>query len=639
MKNMYNKRINFVFRLLLTAAICCAAVCSSAFSLPAMASETGEEVLWSEDYYRAADTSDDLSDAERDEIDAACIEFMKKYHADLSLLALGTDNLEGYTLEETAAGYYEDSNFGYGENRDGWQLVYNLDTNEAVIAAFGAAQDMIPAYYLRTVEESIVQYREKYGVFGIFYATTRYMNNYMENASAGEGEGAEETAVAESAGTAEGEAAEASDPMARVGEGSDMPAWYPVNPGSFPDYHDENAPRVVDVADLFTSDEEATMENRLAELRADLQKDIVIFTDVSAYGLGHDVYSADFYDFNGYGIGDDFEGVVLFICMDPNDRGWWVCCTGEETKALYTEEVANQIDDILYEYMVSGKYYEGVSNWIENFRNLYRNGSPYLDDWASLNLADIARTHNAESPRVIDEIGLFTDSEIARISELAAQLSSKYSMDVVIHTALNSGYMSKSEYSEKYYYWGGYGFGDDYDGISLTIFKLPEHVAFANVYGSGICADKLTEVNRDRLEDRCTNSMGEDHCADAVEAWIGQTDHMMKTGRAPQSRAHWIFWAVVSSLAGMLYGVISLFRAQSTMETPSIAENANAYFVPGSLTMRRVSDTFVNMTTSRRHVPRETRSSGGSSGGGRSSYKSSYSGSSGRSHSGSGRRF
>ena len=107
-----------------------------------------------------------------------------------------------------------------------------------------------------------------------------------------------------------------------------MPAWYPKDPLTFPYYHDKDAPRIVDTADIFSDEEESSMEARLTELRGQLGKDIVVFTDVSTYGLSQPVYAADFYDFNGYGIGDDREGVCLMICMDPADRGWWACCTG-----------------------------------------------------------------------------------------------------------------------------------------------------------------------------------------------------------------------------------------------------------------------------------------------------------------------
>ena len=313
--------------------------------------EAGEP-LWSEDYYRASDSSGELSDAERNELDSICIEFMKKYHADLSLLSISQERLGDMALREAAEQYYEESGFGYGDGRDGFQMILNLDTNEVAIVPIGAAVEMIPEEYLRRFETSAAGFREQYGVFGPFYATTRHLNNYMEQHAAQAAEksdAAVQNSDAAAESSTQADVLPITDITARVGEGSDKPAWFPVNPDSFPEYHDETAPRIVDTADLFTEEEEMQMEARLAEIRSELNKDIVVATDVSSYGLDQSIYAADFYDFNGYGIGDQFEGVVLFICMDPNDRGWFVTCTGPETRALYTEQIANQMDDMLYE--------------------------------------------------------------------------------------------------------------------------------------------------------------------------------------------------------------------------------------------------------------------------------------------------
>lgn len=653
-KNLSVKMTSGVARTVLAAmaafTVMCGAIAIPSAALPALAAEedTGSgETMWSEGYYRVSDNTGELSDAERDELDSLCIEFMKNYHADLALLSVTDELLDGQTLGEVAGYYFEDCDFGYGENRDGFLMIYNGDTDESLITAYGAAVDMIPADYLHYIEGSIPSFREQYGIFGPFYTTVRHFNNYMEQNHAAKGDQTGAATEGQADNASEGQTAAVSsetetvtDPSARVGESSDKPAWYPVDPQAFPKYHDETAPRVVDVADLFTDEEEALMETRLAEIRAELEKDVVIFTDVSAYGLGHDIYSADFYDFNGYGIGDEYEGAVLFICMDPSDRGWWTCCTGPETRGLYTEEVANQIDDMLYDHMVNGDYYRGVAEWIENFRRLLKNGSPYMDDWTATDLSTFERFHNEDGARIVDELGLLSESEIASLTETARELSSKYDIDVVVHTAVSPGTLSGDDYSEIYYYVNGYGLGEDYDGILLSVFKRPGYMAYSDVIGFGKCAQKLTEVNSDRLEGRCEVLLEGKEYYEGIRQWMEQTDHMMRTGRAPQSNGHWTFVGVLSLIAGSIYGGISLIRAQSKMDTPAIAENANAYYVDGSLRMKKVSDTFVDMRTSKSYSPVEKRSSGGgSSGGGRSSYSSSYRGSSGTSHSGSGRRF
>ncbi len=171
----------------------------------------------------------------------------------------------------------------------------------------------------------------------------------------------------------------------RVGDGDPaLPAWYPKDPLSFPFYHDEKAPRVIDIADIFSGEED-----------------------------------------NGYGIGPDREGVCLMICMEPGNRGWWCCCTGPVTRGLYDETVANQIDDMLYDYMKAGDYGTGVEDWIENIRRLYTTGSPYSEEWAVMDEASFKRFHDPDAPRVVDDAKLLSDSEIEKLTQKAADLSEK----------------------------------------------------------------------------------------------------------------------------------------------------------------------------------------------------------------------
>ena len=91
---------------------------------------------------------------------------------------------------------------------------------------------------------------------------------------------------------------------------------------------------------------------------------------------------------------------------------------------------------------------------------------------------------------------------------------------------------------------------------------------------------------------------------------------------------------------GAIVGGISLSGAKRKMAVPRIKQTAGDYLDRNSLQIDKVQDQYLNTDTVRKYSPVERSSGGGgSSGGGRSSYSSSYSGSSGTSHSGSGRSF
>ena len=582
------------------------------------------EELWSEEYYRAFDTTGELSDAERDDLDAQCLSFVERFRLDLTMLSVGSEQLDGLDMDEFAEEYYRDYGFGYGAGRDGFLLLYNAETEDILLKPFGAAEDVFDADELARIEAFAARQRAEHRVWGVMYATYKWIADRVESAAPAE------------AAADENPGKERERPASEREGAAGMPAWYPADTERFEPFHDPDAPRVADDADIFTDAEEQRMEARLAALRAELDRDIVIYTDLSDYGLGHAVCAADFYDFNGYGCGDEYEGICLFICMEPDNRGWWACCTGPDTKALYTEEIANEIDDALYEYLADGAYAQGVSDWIENIATLYRKGSPFAPEWYPDRGAPFERFHSADAPRVRDEAGLLSAAEVDALTARAAELAGKYGVDVVLHTARYPSGIWVYDYLDTYYSYNGYGLGSGYDGITLTVF--PGYGSLVSGYGAG--AEKLSDVNRERLEDRCDSALDGGAYA-AMSAWLDQTEHMLKTGRVPRSAASWGASGVLGAIIGAIFGGISLGGAKRSMKTVRSRWDADEYVAPGSLRVVPVRDDFLGTTTTRQYSPREKASSGGSSGGrsGGSSFSHSYSGSSGRSHSGSGRRF
>jgi len=394
----------------------------------------------------------------------------------------------------------------------------------------------------------------------------------------------------------------------------------------------------MDIAELFTEEEKQQMEQRLAQIRAEIGKDIVIYTDTTSYGLGHEACAEDFYDYNGYGIGEEREGCVLFICMDPNDRGFWTACTGPETIALHTEEYANQLDDALYNYLVDGQYAEGVSDWIENFYTLYTKGMPFPPEWYDANKTE--RTHDAAAPRIDDTIGLFTNDEVQKLTEQAKKISDKYGLDVVIHTAAGPAGISPDSYPQLYYEQKGYGFGDDYDGILLTIFRDFSGGERTRMYASGKGLDRLSDANRKRLMGFAEDDAASGKFYKSASGWLSNVEHMQKTGRVPHAMIYWIMTVLLGSGLGSIFGGISLGGAKAKMRVPKPQPNADRYLIPGSLQVGAMRDYLVNTNTTKRYVPPAPKSSGRTGGGsGGSTFHGSHSGHSGTTHSGSGRKF
>ena len=569
-------------------------LCASVCAVPARADD-----LWSEDYYRAVDRTGALTEAQRDELDESCIAFMRRYGSDLVLCAV-----TGAVTYEEAAAFYEECEFGYGDGRDGFLWLYDADGERVTLFSFGAAQDRISQEAVRALES----YTPGRDVYATLSAGIAYLESYLDGVAPAE--------------TAEPE------------RGALLPAWYPADTQSFVFFHDETAPRVVDEADIFTVAEEQAMEARIAAIRGELQRDIVVYTDVTDYGLGKEALAEDFYDYNGYGYGDGAEGVCLFIDMDPNDRGWWVSCSGDETMSLYTEGVANLIDDALYEYMAAGDYGAGVADWIENIRGMYVKGNPFAPDWYPAPGETLTPHYDPDAKRVVDELGLLSETELAALTEQAASIAAKRGVDVAIHIMQSPVGMDYDEVGATYYRYMGYA----EDGILLSVYKRPGYYATTRISAFGAAADRLTDTNEQRLRSLCEAQTDNEQYAEGLSRWLRQTEHMLRTGRVSRPASYWGMVSALSLALGSVFGGVSLGVARAKMAPPKEKRDADAYIDSRSSRIREAGRHYLYTTTSRQYSPREKRSSGGGSSG-RSSYHGSHSGSSGRSHSGSGRRF
>ncbi|MBO6010735.1 MAG: TPM domain-containing protein [Oscillospiraceae bacterium] len=567
---------------------------------------------WSEDYYRAVDLTGELTEAEEVSLDEDCIDFIKEFGVDLAMLAVNAESREGRTLEDVAVDFYEYCGFGVGATHDGYMAVYDADTEELAVFCFGAAD--LSRRDRKFVTDTAAGFRGEYGIFGVMYGTYKSLSERLRGAE---------------------------DPggVARVGEGGDMPAWYPVDVASFEPYHDADAPRVRDDADIFSDEDEAWLTEVLLEVRADTGRDVVVYTDMSDYGLGQDVCSADYFEFNGYGTGEQREGFCLYIDMDPNDRGWWTAVHGADSRGLYTYENANEIDDALYEYMAGGSYAYGVRDWADNIRTLCLKGIPFAPEWYPER--DYVKQHDPDAPRVVDETHMLTDIELGQLEEKAAALSDKLGVDVVVLMCGNTYNMPRSEYADAFYNYNGYGFGDGYDGVLLAMYEYSGSVLI-NEYGAGL--RHLTSVNYDRLTSRCGSKVSSGRLYEAADEWLRLVGRMERTGRVPRTAAAWGGTGVLGAVLGCIFGGIDRSRAKARMKTPAVSTNANAYLIPAAISILSLGDVFIKTTSSSQYSPIRTDSggSGRSSGGGSShssSYSSSYSSSSGSSYSGSGRKF
>lgn len=135
--------------------------------------------------------------------------------------------------------------------------------------------------------------------------------------------------------------------------------------------------RVVDEAELLSAEEEGTLLEKLDEISERQKCDVVVATVNSLEGKTAMEYADDFYDYNGYGYGENRNGILLLISME--DRDWWISTCGYGITA-FTDAGQEYIADRFRPLLSDGDYngaFTKYADLCDAFITQARTGEPY----------------------------------------------------------------------------------------------------------------------------------------------------------------------------------------------------------------------------------------------------------------------
>ena len=144
--------------------------------------------------------------------------------------------------------------------------------------------------------------------------------------------------------------------------------------------------QVIDDARLFSASEVARMNEIIARIEAEHQVDMVVLT---TYDVPNDYsesmwhirdYADDFYDRGGYGMGEDFSGML--ILLDMNNRAIWLS-TGGVMIDYITDAREEDIIDRAYSSLSYGRYGDAMItalNRVEYYMNKGRQEGSFRYD-------------------------------------------------------------------------------------------------------------------------------------------------------------------------------------------------------------------------------------------------------------------
>lgn len=144
----------------------------------------------------------------------------------------------------------------------------------------------------------------------------------------------------------------------------------------------ETAPtkrRVFDAASIFTAEQNSALNNKTLELINKYQQDVVIVTVSDTQGKSAMVYADDYYDANDFGIGPDFDGLLLLIDMD--NREIFITTTGKSIKIFNDAKIERMLDHI-FTPVSRNDYAGGANAFLKDVEHyLYRSEGVFFWSW------------------------------------------------------------------------------------------------------------------------------------------------------------------------------------------------------------------------------------------------------------------
>lgn len=135
--------------------------------------------------------------------------------------------------------------------------------------------------------------------------------------------------------------------------------------------------RILDYADLLTDSEESELSQKLDEIRSRQNMDVAVATTSDLAGSSVQDYADELYIENGFGYGDDKDGLLLLISME--DSTWYLSTCGYGITA-FTDDGISYIGSQISSDLSDGNYaaaFTAFAELCDDFITQARTGEPY----------------------------------------------------------------------------------------------------------------------------------------------------------------------------------------------------------------------------------------------------------------------
>ena len=131
---------------------------------------------------------------------------------------------------------------------------------------------------------------------------------------------------------------------------------------------------VVDEANLMSPDQVLDLNDRANALSQEFNMDIVIVTTDDTGGKSSREFADDYFDYNGYGVGPNYDGILFLIDMD--NRETYISTTGQGIRFLTDVRIEAVLDRVFDSGLLVGDYYGAALGFLEETESYLVMGIP-----------------------------------------------------------------------------------------------------------------------------------------------------------------------------------------------------------------------------------------------------------------------
>ena len=157
---------------------------------------------------------------------------------------------------------------------------------------------------------------------------------------------------------------------------------------SFAYYDYSDGPRmslVIDDADLLDASDEQELCQKLEEISNTYECEIAVLTVNSTNGMDITEFTDDFYDYNGYGFGENDDG--LLFAIDMGEREFAISTHGKAIE-IFTDYNLDVITNSFTEYLSNADYVTAFSAFLNSCSFILSDYQNYINNLGDSNYTD-----------------------------------------------------------------------------------------------------------------------------------------------------------------------------------------------------------------------------------------------------------